>query len=105
MPASEYSADGIHWQPIPDGIEVTGSRYALVLDEIKPGQLNLHASEYQVGIGPSRGKPADIYLHGRVDKGCLTRGAVGAPATPSPDKLRQISHVARMQEPYAVILR
>ena len=42
LPANEYSAAGVNWEPIPSGIEVTGSRYAIVLDEIMPGQLNLN---------------------------------------------------------------
>lgn len=105
VPATEYSADGINWQPIPDGIVVTGSRYALVLDEITPGQLNLPPRDYLVGIGPSRGKPADTYLQGRVDKGCLTRGRVGNSDVPQLSKPKKISYVARLQEPYAVILR
>ena len=72
LPATEYSDDGIHWQPLPKGIEVTGSRYALILDEIVPGDLNIRARDFVVGVGPSRGKRAADYLQGRIDKACLT---------------------------------
>src|SRR5260370_36832375 len=34
VPAKEYSRDGVTWRPIPTGIQVTGSTYALILDEI-----------------------------------------------------------------------
>src|SRR5258706_5077633 len=32
--AKEYSDDGINWLPVPKGINVKGSRYALVLDKL-----------------------------------------------------------------------
>ncbi len=71
LPANEYSVDGVDWRPIPAGIEVTGSKYAVVLDEIRPGQLDLNLERFEVGIGPSMGKNAARYIKGRVDKGCL----------------------------------
>lgn len=51
VPAREYSQDGVNWLPIPKGITVTGSRYALVLDEIKPGDLTIQLNEFEVAIG------------------------------------------------------
>lgn len=105
LPANEFSVDGIEWNPLPSGIEVTGSRYAIVLDEIRPGQLDLDLSQFEVGIGPSRGRNAARYLKGRVDKGCLV-------AAQSPDagedinqKLVAIGFHARLKDPYAVMLR
>ena len=71
LPAKEFSVNGIEWEPLPSGIVVTGSRYAIVLDEIRPGQLDLDLRQFEVGIGPSRGRSAARYLKGRVDKGCL----------------------------------
>jgi hypothetical protein len=53
LPAKQYSRDGIHWEPIPRGVKVTGSRFALVLDEILPGDLDIQLASYEVGIGPS----------------------------------------------------
>ena len=105
LPATEFSVDGINWDPIPEGIEVTGSRYALVLDEIKPGDLNLDLRDFAVGCGPSQGKNAAQYLRGRVDKGCLvTTGASNK--EPDPGKaLVPIRFQAQLREPYAVMLR
>ena len=56
LPANEYSVDGIEWESLPTGVVVTGSRYAIVLDEITPGQLDLDLGQFEVGIGPSRGR-------------------------------------------------
>ena len=101
VPAKEYSIDGIDWHPLPSGIVVKGSRYAVVLDEIKPGQLDLDLGQYQVGIGPSRGRNASEYVRGRVDKGCF----VAAEATDAVRNIRKVEFQARLIDPYAVMLR
>lgn len=105
LPASEFSVDGVKWSPIPPGIRVTGSRYAIVLDEIKSGDLDLDLAKYQVGIGPSRGRNAAGYVRGRVDKGCFI---AADPADGNPDtqeRLVKVQFQARLLEPYAVMLR
>ena len=102
LPAREYSIDGRVWEPIPEGIWVTGSRYALVLSEIRPGDLTFPADEYSVGIGPSQGKLASDYLRGHVDKGCFARHTNSQSMG---DKMRQIGYVAEMADPYAVFLK
>jgi hypothetical protein len=104
LPATKYSVDGINWKPIPAGIDVLGSRYALVLGEIKPGDLIFPAEEYVVGIGPSREKIAADYICGHVDKGCFLRKQNAL----APKKLKppiQISYKAELLDPYAVFLR
>lgn len=102
LPASEYSVDGLKWDRIPDGIRVTGSRYALVLDEIQPGELILPLDEYSVAVGKSKGIPAPKYLQGRVDKGCFERTSHES-ATPA--DTAKISYIARLADPFAVILK
>ena len=106
LPAREYSADGITWEPIPLGIEVTGSRYAVVLDEIKPGTLDLDLAGFEVGVGPSRGKNAANYVKGRVDKGCFVAAdsSISSESVASP-RIVPIRFQARLLEPYAVMLR
>lgn len=99
--AKQYSVDGEHWEDVPDGIQVRGSRYALVLNELMPADLDINLADYRVGIGPSEGMAADNYIRGRVDKGCLSyagRSNVEEPAR------RHISLVATLREPYAVLL-
>ena len=105
LPATEYSVDGIEWEPLPSGIVVTGSRYAIVLDEIKPGQLDLNLRDFEVGIGPSRGRNAAGYLMGRVDKGCLVESQHTEDQIDTQPKSVSIGFQARLKEPYAVMLR
>jgi hypothetical protein len=106
LPATEYSHDGVNWSPIPEGVNVTGSRYALILDEIIPGQLELPLANYEVGVGPSTGKPAEDYLRGQTDKGCFVKSQSPRTPTVSPEKLvRKIALTAKLREPYAVLLR
>ena len=102
LPAREYSIDGQIWEPIPDGIQVTGSSYALVLSEIRPGDLIFPVNGYSVGIGASKGKLASEYIRGHVDKGCFTR-RIDAQMSDGP--MRQMGYVAEMADPYAVFLK
>ncbi len=101
--AKEYSSDGIHWEPIPEGIRVRGSRYALVLDEINAGDLNIDLAQYRVGIGPSAGRIASEYIQGRVDKGCLEQIQEGVAGVER--KIVTVGPSANLQPPYAVLLR
>jgi hypothetical protein len=101
--AKEFSEDGIIWKAIPKGIEVRGSRYALVLDEIKEGDLEVDLGEYRVGYGPSEGKPAPLYLKGRVDKGLFVHA--GPPNSEVPSKVIRPTYVGGLRRPYGVLLR
>jgi hypothetical protein len=104
VPATEFSADSVNWEPIPEGISVIGSRYALVLDEIRPGELEIPFEQFEVGIGKSRGKRASDYIAGHVDKACLVR-TTGSPSPKREQKIRKISYIAKLVEPYGVLLR
>lgn len=101
--ASEYSIDGVRWQPIPAGIEVRDSRYAVILDQLQDGDLDIDLSAYDVAVGPSMGKAAGDYILGRVDKGCFTKGQ-GPTALRGPH-MKKICHMAKIVDPYAVFLR
>ena len=110
--ATEYSRDGVHWEAIPEGVRVRGSRYALVLDEIREGDLTLDLNRYQVGVGPSAGKRASNYIRGRVDKGCLDRLEIGqgeehrnAENQAEGGNIIRVQHIATLREPFAVLLR
>ena len=104
LPAEQYSVDGVNWSPIPKGITVTGSRYAMILGEIKPGDLIINPSEYEVGVGSSRGKNAHDYIKGHVDKGCFVRKTL-SDVRGDVEKQIKISYQAEVLEPYAVLLR
>jgi hypothetical protein len=102
LPAKEYSPDGINWEKIPKGIIVTGSKYALVLDEISPADLEIDMNQFKVGIGPSRDKKASDYLTGRTDKACLTHD-LSSINEESPN-IKKIDFIAKLKDPYAVVL-
>ena len=101
--AREFSSDGIHWEQIPDGVRVTGSKYALVLDKIEEADLRVDLTEFEIGAGPSRGKSAEKYIVGRADKACLTRkqGRVTEVET----KIHEVRFTAELKDPFAVLLR
>lgn len=101
--ATEYSIDGRIWEPIPPDVRVIGSRYALVLGEITPGDLEINMNHYVVGAGPSQGKRASDYVRGRIDKACLVHG--GLDDGGSSENLVKISCAARLVKPYAVLVR
>ncbi|MCA1370173.1 hypothetical protein I6F15_22595 [Bradyrhizobium sp. BRP14] len=103
---AEFSVDGIRWEKIPDAIEVRGSRYALVIDEILEDDFRLPLNMTRVPVGPSAGRLGSRYINGRVDKACLE--VLGQPELANieePALERQISLVAELKAPYAVFLR
>ncbi|NIR29178.1 MAG: hypothetical protein GWN84_07650 [Gammaproteobacteria bacterium] len=101
--AKEYSIDGINWQPIPEGVTVRASRFALILDEISPGDLDIDLATYTVPIGPSEGKNAADYVAGRVDKACLQKSEAGIVHKES--RIIKAGYTARLKEPFAALLR
>lgn len=103
--ASLYSLNGIDWKTIPDGIEVRGSRYAIVLDEIQDGDLDIDLSSYTVGYGPSRGKIAADYIKGRVDKACIERIGDKSSAITIPKSLKHVTHFGKIIDPFAVFVK
>lgn len=103
--ASEYSADGLNWTPIPMGINVLGSRFALVIKNLRREEHVLPLNQTQVAVGISRGKLGSRYISGRVDKACLEVTAEPALINDPEKALVQIDLVADLVEPYAVYLR
>ena len=104
--ATEYSKDGINWEPVPEGIHVTGSRHAIVIDEITEGDFLLDTTRFKVGVGPSQGKSANEYLRGRTDKACLVVDpAKSAEFAADAKDLKVITHQAKLKDPFAVLLR
>jgi hypothetical protein len=102
--AAQYSADGGQtYQDIHRGINVLGSRFALVIDTLDPDEFELPLERTQVAVGARRGVSGARYIQGRVDKACLMyKDAAAAPAAAERVK---INLVARLVEPYAVLLR
>lgn len=69
--ASRFSVDNHRWDPIPNGIDVLGSRYALCIANLREVDEDLPLGSTAVAIGPSKGKPGAAYIRGRIDKACL----------------------------------
>lgn len=103
--AAEYSVDGIAWQEIPPTIEVRGSKYALVINDLHEEQLILPLDQTRVPVGPSTGRLGSRYIKGRVDKACLE--VLDAPEISNEFEPRNldIGLVATLADPYAVFLR
>ncbi|WP_322104834.1 hypothetical protein [Paraburkholderia sp. J41] len=103
--AKEYSDDGVDWKPVPKGIEVRGSRFALVLDELRIDEFEVDLGELEVGIGPNRGRKATDYMRFQVDKGCFNYVPREIPIAPEERVVKEIGLVARVKAPYAVFVR
>ncbi len=103
--AEEFSVDGQRWERVPDKIEVRGSRYALVIEDLKEADLSLPLARTTVAWGPSTGRSGRTYISGRVDKACLELGADVDMPLPLDEQPTPISLVATLKEPYAVFLR
>ncbi len=104
--AAEFSSDGVSWSRIPSEIEVWGSRYALVIRDLRTAHLALPLEWTRVAVGPSTGKLGSRYVDGRVDKACLE--VVDKPERQNEEGVRSerpINLVAELLEPYAVFLR
>lgn len=100
--AEEYSVDGVGWQPVPEAINVLGSRYALCINSLEEVDEELDLEATRVALGNSMGKRGDKYVRGRVDKACLE---IADPSEGSGDNIVPIRLVAEIVEPYAVFLR
>jgi len=103
LAAAEYSADGRNWQPVPDEIRVLGSRYALPIDGLRLEQHVLPLDRTRVPVGRLSGVSGSRLVAGNVDKACLVAEPDMAPGAPEHE--RQISLVANIRAPYALLLR
>ncbi|MBL8180005.1 MAG: hypothetical protein JNL64_00155 [Blastocatellia bacterium] len=99
--ADELSVDGIKWEPIPKPINVKGSRYALVIQNLRKEEFDLPLDRTEVALGNSMGAPGGKYINGRVDKACLRI----LDEHHGPDRRVHIGLVADIVEPFAVYVR
>ena len=103
--ATKCSTDGMAWEEIPAAVNVRGSRYALVIQNLRQEAFDVSLAHSSVAVGHCAGRAGDSYVQGRVDKACLEAG-VGIDITDndSPDKVH-IGLVARIVKPYAVFVK
>jgi hypothetical protein len=102
--AEEFSVDGVTWQEVPAAIDVRGSRYALKIDSLDRTEFELPLAQTRVAVGNSRGRRGDRYIRGRVDKACLEI-VEDEPDDDEAGQVKKIGLVARLVEPYAVLLK
>jgi len=102
--ADEYSVDGINWEPVPRGVNVLGSRYALLIKNLRKQDFNLSLERTRVAIGNSIGAIGSKYIAGRVDKACLEVVGESGGAAPAVAPVH-IGLVAEIVHPYAVYVR
>lgn len=100
--ADEYSVDGKTWEPVPEAINVVGSRYGLRIRTLEEVDLKLDLEKTEVGVGRSKGRRGRAYIQGRVDKACLE---VVDDGHDNDDQGIFIRLIAEMEAPYAVFLR
>ena len=98
-PAVSESVDGRTWRPIPAGVVTTG-KYALTIQALRRTDEELDLGAYEVGIGPTAGRPLLDYLRARVDKACARLAA-----SPQESHLVPLVLRAELVAPYAVVLR
>lgn len=105
--ADEMSTDGVDWVPIPESINVLGSRFALAIKALEPVEFSLPLSQTRVAMGNQRGRRGDEYIKGRVDKAVLEvvdgDESVGPELDDRPPI--DIGLVAELVSPYAVFVR
>jgi hypothetical protein len=63
--------------------------------------LKIDLNDYNVAIGPSKGKTASDYIAFRVDKGCLVKNQRQS----SLNHEIKIDLIAQIVEPFAVLLK
>ncbi|MGB8768940.1 MAG: hypothetical protein WCC92_04955 [Candidatus Korobacteraceae bacterium] len=102
--AEEFSVDGIKWQPISPAINVTGSRYALIIKNLHKEEFELPLTRTRVALGNNMGAVGSKYIRGRVDKACLEVTG-SAPGGEGNEVLVDIGLVAELVKPYAVFVR
>jgi hypothetical protein len=98
--ADQFSVDGLKWEDIPRSIKVLGSRYALVIKNLRREDVDISLANTCVAVGNSKGRSGDKYIAGRVDKACLEILKPSAEGTKVHIRL-----IADLYTPYAVFLR
>ena len=98
--ANYFSIDKIHYEKIPKGINVLGSKHALVFKDLQKVDMEINLCDYEIGIGVSLGKNLGDYFHGRVDKAiAIYKGKS------QKEKKIHIDYIAELISPYAVFIK
>lgn len=98
--ANYFSIDKIHYEKITKGINVLGSKHALVFKDLQKVDMEINLCDYEIGIGASLGKNLGDYFHGRVDKACAVYKGKS-----QKEKKIHIDYIAELVSPYAVFIK
>ena len=103
--AHKYSKDKKNWEPVDEKINVPVSKYALVLDEIKPCHLKLDRQMFDVDLGSGKRRHAAEY-GGKdwFDHVCLVEAGSTYDGPDAPETTT-IAYQASLLPPYAVFLQ
>lgn len=77
--ATKRSRDGREWEPMPEGVRASGSRFALSCDSLTIQESIINLADYKVALGPNAGRPLSAYLHGRNTKACAVKSSIRQP--------------------------
>lgn len=96
-----FSIDNKIWNNIDTKINVFGSKYALVINNLQKCDFYINLSEYEIAIGNSKGKNLAEYLNGRVDKACASK------INNTNEEIRKIKivMVAELLNPYSIFVK
>ena len=100
--AERFSVDGVKWESVPKAINVLGSRYALVIKDLREHEDELDLAATEVSVGLSAGRQGSRYVQGQADKACLV--VTTSEHNNSEHKRVKIDLVAALADPYAVFL-
>ncbi len=103
--AEHYSVNGSKWDLVPSGINVLGSRYALVIDNLRKEEFELPLDRTRVAVGRSMGRVGCAYVKGQVDKACLEVMPASGAAAMHEERQVHIALVADLRTPFAVYLK
>lgn len=103
--SAEFSVDKNVWAPIPKGIEVRGSNYALAIRNLREADEELLLHQTKVAVGPKVDRLGHLYIGGHVDKACLEVTDEPAVVDQSEKYTKPIGLLAELINPYAVFLR
>ncbi len=103
--AELYSADGVDYHPIHPAINVLGSRFALAIKNLHEDDFDLPLQHTRVAVGECTGRIGSEYIRGLVDKACLEISPDYQIPLEIDAKVKKISLVAELCEPYAVYLK
>lgn len=104
---TEFSEDGIHWQPLPKGVVLTGCKYAVIGRGLRPCKMKIDINSYviwesaQQRLWEGFARTLGDYLRGQVNKAC----AILSPSPKKPRREVEIIYAAEITEPYCVFVR